>query len=194
MIVIVDSGGSNINSVQFALERLGKKSILSGDPDVISAGERVILPGVGAAPVGMKKLHDRGLVECLKSLTQPVLGICLGMQLLHKFSDEGATDCLDILPNIVKQMEPKDQFPVPHMGWNQIEIQRDSPLLTGLNGKWFYFVHSFAVPVDEHCLASTDYDGSFCSVTQKDNYFGAQFHPEKSASAGQILLSNFCNL
>ena len=191
-LVIVDSGGANIASVRHAFGRLGVDSELSADPTRIRAASHVILPGVGAAGEGMRRLRERELVDCVRGLTQPVLGICLGMQLLFEASEEDGVDCLGLLPGRVTRLEPKPGLRVPHMGWNTLDIRSDSPLLAGIVAEdYFYFVHSFAAPVNAACVASCEHGRRFAACVQKDNVFGAQFHPERSGPAGARLLANF---
>ena len=194
MSIIVDSGGSNIGSVLYALERLGKPATLSRDPEQIAAADHVILPGVGSAPSGMNKLQQIELVDCLQNLKQPVLGICLGMQLMFDHSEEGDTNCLGIIPGAISHFPQMENMSIPHMGWNQIKTQKQSPLLTGLDESWFYFVHSYHASVSNNTLASCDYGIEFSAIVQQGNYFACQFHPEKSASAGARLLQNFLEL
>ena len=195
MLAIVDSGGANIASVRFALERLGVRSELTADPAVIRAAERAILPGVGSAAEGMKRLQAKGLVDCVRGLTQPVLGVCLGMQLLFEHSEESDTPCLGLIPASLQLFAKSDALRVPHMGWNSLQIQRASPLLAGIDaGTFAYFVHSYAAPVGDYTLASCDYGGAFSAVVQQGNFYGAQFHPERSAAVGARLLENFIKL
>lgn len=192
MIAIVDSGGANIASVRFALERLGVASELTADPAVIRLADRVILPGVGAAPAGMQRLRERGLIDCVRGLRQPVLGICLGMQLLFEASDEGPVKSLGLVPGRVALLPDSPGIAVPHMGWNTLELRQSSPLLAGFDAATrFYFVHSFAGPVNEFTLASTAHGRPFAAIVQRDNFSGVQFHPERSGAAGARLLRNF---
>ena len=192
MIAIVDSGGANIASVRFALERLGLRSELTADPAVIRAAARVILPGVGAAPEGMRRLRERGLVDCVRSLTQPVLGICLGMQLLFESSAEGPTDTLGLVPGRVALLPESPGITVPHMGWNTLDLGAASPLFAGIApDARFYFVHSYAAPVNEFTLATAQHGTVFAAAVQRDNFTGVQFHPERSGPAGAQLLRNF---
>jgi len=185
MIAIVDSGGANLASVIFAVERLGKPYVFTADAAVISAASHVILPGVGAAGRAMKTLNDNGLVPCLRKLTQPVLGICLGMQLLFEHSDEGDVDMLGLLPAQIKKFE-SDRLPVPHMGWNRLETKRDNPLLNGLDkNPYVYFVHSYYAPTGDYTVASTDYSVPFSSIVNRGNVFGCQFHPERSGKTAR---------
>ena len=198
MIAIIDSGGANIASVRFALERLGVDAELTADPAVISAAERVILPGVGAAPVAMAKLDEAGLIDCIRGLTQPVLGICLGMQLLFDRSEEGDTPLLGLIGGTCAAFDPASELTVPHMGWNRLipqELAEGHPLLDGVApGAHDYFVHSFAAPVSEDTVAACDYGGWFTALVARGNFMGAQFHPERSGPVGAAILQNFINL
>ena len=191
-VVIVANGGANIASLQFALERLNVPSLVSGDPDAIGAATHVILPGVGAAANAMARLRRDGLQEVIPKLRQPVLGICLGMQLLFESSDEGDTRCLGIIPGRATRFTEAPGRPVPHIGWNTVEVERDSPLLAGMRGDdYAYFVHSYALPVTSATVASTQYGSSFSACVEWGNFFGAQFHPERSAAVGARMLQNF---
>ena len=191
-VVLVDAGGANIGSVNYALERLGVRARLSADGAVIAAADRVILPGVGAAPVGMRRLHELGLVEVVRNLTQPLLGICLGMQLLFESSDEGDVECLGLLPGRVARLQPQPGVRVPHMGWNQLESLRDDPLLAGMDaGASAYFVHSYAAPVTADTVATCTHGAAFAAVVRRGHCQGAQFHPERSGAVGERLLGNF---
>lgn len=195
MLAIVDSGGANIASVRFALERLGVQGELTADPAVIRAAERVILPGVGSAQEGMKRLQAKGLVEVVRGLTQPVLGICLGMQLLFEASEEGDTPSLGIIPGRVALLPESPGITVPHMGWNTLDVRKPAPLLRGFDAATrFYFVHSFAGPVNEFTLASCEHGTAFAAVVQRGNFSGVQFHPERSGAAGAQLLKNFLEM
>lgn len=194
-VVMLDSGGTNLASVQFAFERLGVVAELSRDPERIRRASHVVLPGVGAAAPGMRRLRESGLDALIPSLTQPVLGVCLGMQLLFEASEEGDTQCLGILRGRLVRFAEERCGRVPHMGWNRIEVVRDSPLLAGLDGDAFaYFVHSYAAPLTPATVASCDYGGAFAAVVSERNFHGAQFHPERSAAAGSRLLANFLEL
>lgn len=191
-VVLVDAGGANIGSVNYALERLGVRARLSADAGVISGADRVILPGVGAAPVGMRRLHELGLVEVVRHLTQPLLGICLGMQLLFESSDEGDVECLGLLPGRVTRLQPQPGVRVPHMGWNRLDALRDDPLLAGLEADASaYFVHSYAAPVTADTVATCKHGVDFAAVVRRGHCQGAQFHPERSAAVGARLLENF---
>ena len=192
MLAIVDSGGANIASVRFALERLGVHSELTADPAVICAAERVILPGVGSAPEGMKRLQAKGLIDCVRGLTQPVLGICLGMQLLFESSAEGDTPSLGLIPGRVALLPESPGITVPHMGWNTLDLGAASPLFAGIApDARFYFVHSYAAPVNAFTLATAQHGAVFAAAVQRDNFTGVQFHPERSGPAGAQLLRNF---
>jgi imidazole glycerol-phosphate synthase subunit HisH len=191
-VVIVASGGANIASLQFALERLNVPSLVSGDPDAIGAASHVILPGVGAAANAMARLRRDGLHDVIPKLRQPVLGICLGMQLLFESSDEGDTRCLGIIPGRATRFTEAQGRPVPHIGWNTVQIGRDSPMLVGMRGDdYAYFVHSYALPVTSATVASTQYGSSFSACVEWGNFFGTQFHPERSAAVGARMLQNF---
>ena len=197
MIAIIDSGGANIASVRFALERLGVDSVLTADPAVISAAERVILPGVGAAPVAMAQLARAGLVECIRGLTQPVLGICLGMQLLFERSEEGDTPLLGLVGGTCGAFDPGMGLTVPHMGWNRLLPHGEGrhPLLSGVeDGAHVYFVHSYAAPVSADTVASCSYGVDFTALVARGNFMGAQFHPERSGPVGARILGNFLAL
>ncbi len=190
-VVLVDAGGTNIGSVRYALQRLGVDAALSASADEIRAASHVILPGVGAAAPGMKRLRDSGLVDVLPALTRPVLGVCLGMQLLFERSEESDTQCLGIIPDSVRRFPHTDHLRVPHMGWNSVSVDRENPLLDAADAGYAYFVHSYAAPVGDYTVATTDYGGAFSAVVQRDNFFGAQFHPERSSALGATLLRNF---
>lgn len=194
-VVLVDAGGTNIGSVRYALQRLGADAELTADAAVIRAADKVILPGVGAAGPGMARLRELGLVELMRSLTQPVLGVCLGMQLLYERSEEGATECLGLIPATVRRFTEAPGLRVPHMGWNRLRGERDHPLIAGLgDDDWAYFVHSYAVPVGRDTLATADFGGAFSAVVARGNFHGMQFHPERSAAVGAKLLKNFLEL
>lgn len=194
-LAIIDSGGANIASVRFAIERLGVAVELTTDPQRVRSATHVILPGVGRAADCMSRLQQSGLVETIKTLKQPLLGICVGMQLLFQSSDEGDVECLGVLPGRVQRFPDRAGLPVPHMGWNQINILRPSILTQGVHADdYVYFVHSFAAPVSDMTLASTDYGAPFSSIVQRNNIYGAQFHPERSARVGSIILRNFLSI
>jgi len=191
-IVIVASGGANIASLQFALQRLEVDSVVSADAAEIRAASHVILPGVGAAPDAMSRLRQNRLDTLIPTLEQPVLGICLGMQLLYEASQEGDARCLGIIPGSASRLTEAPDRPVPHMGWNTLEIRRPCPLLAGLaDGDHAYFVHSYALGLSTATIASTGYGAPFSACVQWRNFYGAQFHPERSAAVGARLLENF---
>ncbi|MEI7038171.1 imidazole glycerol phosphate synthase subunit HisH [Fulvimonas yonginensis] len=194
-MVLVDAGGTNIGSVRYALQRLGVEAPLTADPQLIRSAGKVILPGVGAAGPAMARLRALGLVELLRGLIQPVLGVCLGMQLLCAHSEEGDTDCLGLFPATVRRLAPSPGLRVPHMGWNRLCAVRPHPLLHGLaDDAQAYFVHSYAVPVGDDTLASAEHGQAFSAVIGRGNFFGMQFHPERSAAVGARLLRNFLSL
>lgn len=191
-LAIIDSGGANIASLQYAVERLGVRSQLTTDHQVIRDATHVILPGVGAAADCMARLEKANLVDTILKLQQPFLGICVGMQLLFESSEEGNVDCLGLLPGRVRRFPNREGLPVPHMGWNNLHIQRSSPLLKGFSEQdYVYYVHSYCAPVSEVTQATTFYGESFSAIVQRENIFGAQCHPERSAKSGALLLKNF---
>jgi glutamine amidotransferase len=193
--VIVDSGGANLASLRYALERLGARTQVSNDARTIARAARVVLPGVGAAAHAMERLHAAGLTSVLRALTQPVLGVCLGMQLLFQLSEEGLTECLGVLPYAVRRLRSAPHRPVPHMGWNQLRPLRSDPLLEGVpDGAYAYFVHSYAAPLTQHTLASAEYGAAVSAVVRHENFWGTQFHPERSAATGARVLANFLRL
>lgn len=195
MIAIVDTGGANIASVTNAFERLGRESRLTRDRTEIESASHVILPGVGAAADSMARLRGHGLVDSLRGLRQPVLGICLGMQLLFESSEEGDVACLGILPGRVRRFANQSGFPVPHMGWNRVRFDKQSPLATGFDDEeYFYFVHSYFVPEGTWVRGRSDYPEAFPAAVSRGNFHGVQFHPERSAAAGARLLRNFLSL
>ena len=194
-VVLIDCGGANIGSVRYALERLGVQAQLSADSARISAATHVILPGVGAAAPAMQRLRELDLIETICGLRQPLLGICLGMQLLYESSEEGDVQCLGLLPGRVLKLVESPGIRVPHMGWNTLRIERESALLDGIgNHAYAYFVHGYAAPVDAATLASCTHGHAFSAVVRRDHIHGAQFHPERSAAAGQRLLANFLEI
>ena len=198
-IVIIDTGCANLSSVRMAIERLGVTAQVSKEAAVIRGADKLILPGVGTAKAAMHNLQERGLVELIREAKQPLLGFCLGMQMLAQASEEhmggeSDIDCLGIVPGKVKLMQVGD-LRLPHMGWNQVEHDGTHPLFNGIpSGSYFYFVHSYALEVTAATLATCDYGGPFTAVVGKDNFFGAQFHPERSGKAGARLIQNFLEL
>jgi glutamine amidotransferase len=194
-VVIIASGGANIASLQFALQRLGVDSRVSADSEQIRGASHVILPGVGAAADAMSRLRQKNLDTLIPSLRQPVLGICLGMQLLFEASEEGQAQCLGIIPGHAMRLAPANGRPVPHMGWNTLVVERPGALLDGLGpADYAYFVHSYALPMSAATIASTTYGDHFSACVQWRNFHGAQFHPERSAKVGARLLRNFLRL
>jgi glutamine amidotransferase len=211
MLAILNSGAANIRSVENALKRLGVEYFISDKPSELSKAERIIFPGVGHAAAIMQNLQDKNLVDFIRNWKKPFLGICLGMQVLFASSDEGETDCLGIIPGVVKKFAPTLGLKIPQMGWNQVDFQRVNLSLrepqgsqknegiTSLfahikNKDFFYFVHSYRAVVGDSTIATTTYGENFSAVVQKDNFFGVQFHPEKSGKTGAQLLKNFCLL
>ncbi|QOV62475.1 imidazole glycerol phosphate synthase subunit HisH [Kosakonia pseudosacchari] len=194
-VVILDTGCANLNSVKSAVSRHGYEPQVSRDPDVVLRADKLFLPGVGTAQAAMDQLRERELIELVKACTQPVLGICLGMQLLGRFSEE--THGVDLL-GIIEQDVPKMKdvgLPLPHMGWNQVYAKAGNRLFQGIeDGAYFYFVHSYAMPVNEYTIARCDYGEPFTAAVQKDNFYGVQFHPERSGRAGAQLLKNFLEM
>ena len=194
-VVIVDNGGANIASLQFALQRLQVDSEVCADADRILTASHVILPGVGAAADGMARLRASGLDRLLPTLEQPVLGICLGMQLLFESSDEGGSRCLGIIPGRARRFVDAPGRPVPHMGWNTLEVVRESALLAGIGpADYAYFVHSYALPSSPATVASTRYGDAFAACVEWRNFYGVQFHPERSSTVGARVLGNFVGI
>jgi glutamine amidotransferase len=194
-VAIIDSGGANIASLLFALERLGYDAALTTAADVITGADRVILPGVGAAADAMQRLRDSDLVDVIRGLQQPVLGICLGMQLLADASEEEDVDCLGIIPGVVRRLQVADGFPVPNMGWCPVTRVAETPVLDGIeDGSYFYFVHSYALPASDFTLATARHADVFSAVVGRANFIAAQFHPERSSADGARLLRNFLEM
>lgn len=195
-LAIVASAVGNLASVQAAVERLGAPYDLTADPEIIRAASHVIFPGVGAAKAAMADVEAKGLRDVLTSLKQPLLGVCLGMQLLYRRSTEGGgIDCLGLIPSSIALI-PDRGLTIPHMGWNQLALKRvDHPLLRGVaQGDYVYFVHSFYAPVGPETLASTDHGVEISAVVQHENVYGCQFHPERSGPVGARILANFLAL
>ncbi len=190
-VAIIKYNGGNTMSVLFALERLGINATVTNDPEIISKADKIIFPGVGEAGTAMKFLKENAIEQIIKQLTQPVLGICLGMQLMCNHSEESDTTCLGIFNVPVIRFKTEK---VPHMGWNLVSNKEDSALLKNISTDYFYFVHSYYVPVCNNTFGTTLYENSFSSILQKDNFYGVQFHPEKSSDAGSKLLQNFLTL
>jgi glutamine amidotransferase len=191
-LAIIDSGGANIASMRYAIDRLGIDSTITTDARTLREATHVILPGVGAAADCMERLGSANLIDTIRSLRQPLLGVCVGMQLLFDSSEEGDVECLGLLPGRVQRFAERDGLPVPHMGWNQLEFTKPSPLLDDVaSGDYVYFVHSYCAPVSDSTVATATYGERFAAIVRRGNVFGAQFHPERSAQAGALVLRNF---
>jgi len=188
-VAIVDLSYGNIGSIQFALERLGVSAAVTAEPEQLALADRIILPGVGAAAQAMDRIDRLGLRETLKSLRQPALGICLGMQLLFESSDEGEATCLGLIEGRVSEMEPAPGRPVPHMGWSRVEVLAGD--LGVRSGDYLYFAHSFACDPGPATVATTSYGRDIPVIVRKANWLGAQFHPERSGEAGTRFLREF---
>ncbi|MEI6896660.1 MAG: imidazole glycerol phosphate synthase subunit HisH [Psychromonas sp.] len=199
MIVIIDTGCANLSSVRFAIERLGYKVTVSKSPEILQQADKLFLPGVGTAKEAMANLVERDLIEQVVKLTQPVLGICLGMQMLAEASEEsfGEQTTIKTLGLVEGTVAKMDVAPLrlPHMGWNQVTPQLDNPLFKDIPaGSYFYFVHSYALPVNNNTIASCDYGSPFTAAVNKNNFYGVQFHPERSGKVGAQLIKNFLEL
>ena len=195
-LVIVDTGCANLASVSYAFERLGAAPVISDDTDVIKTADRVVLPGVGSAPFAMRNIHAKNLKPVLTALMQPVIGSCLGMQLLFERLEEGGdqTEGLGLVKGRVTKLNTGD-LPTPHMGWNKLSLVQEDPLLKGVrSGEFAYFVHSFAAMTSEATLAQTQYGSPFSAIVRQSNVWGCQFHPERSSQTGAKILKNFLEL
>ena len=211
-IVIVDTGCANLSSVKFAIKRLGFIAYVSDDLEVIKNADKVIFPGVGSAKYAMANIREKGLVATLQQLTQPVLGFCLGMQLMTESSTEGkesstegkkssvessdgnTVQCLNLIPTVVEPLNAQG-LRLPHMGWNTLTSISEHPVFKGITiGDYFYFVHSFAAPISEYTIASCQYGSEFSAAIAKDNFIGCQFHPERSSKLGSKIIKNFLEL
>jgi glutamine amidotransferase len=193
-IAIIDYNAGNVRSVQFAMQRLGIEAHLTGDATEIQAADKVIFPGVGEANTTMAYLREQGLDEVIRNLKQPVLGICLGMQLLCQHSAENDTQCLGIIPQEVVRFQPKKGEKIPHMGWNSIRNLSTGIFSPELEGEYVYFVHSYYVEQGLYTTATTEHVLPFSSALQKDNFYATQFHPEKSGPVGEAILKHFLHL
>lgn len=195
-VVILDTGCANLASVAYAVKRLGYDPMVSRDTNTILQADKVFLPGVGTASAAMEKLTERELVPLIKALTQPVLGICLGMQLLGSFSEEGQSTVplLGLIDSPVQKMDANG-LPVPHSGWNQVKALAGNPLFRDIpDNAYFYFVHSYSMPISSNTIAQTQYGNPFSSAVNRDNFYGVQFHPERSGTAGSRLIQNFLEM
>lgn len=197
-IVIVDTGCANLSSVKFAVERLGFVATITDNHEQIKQADKVILPGVGSAKHAMKNIRAKDLVETLQQLTQPVLGFCLGMQLMTNSSVESSdgdiVECLGLIPTDIKPLLATE-LRLPHMGWNTLTSVNAHPVFSGISeGDYFYFVHSFAAPVSEFTVATCQYGTDFSAAIAKDNFIGCQFHPERSSDLGSRIIKNFLEL
>ncbi|MDH6312720.1 glutamine amidotransferase [Parabacteroides sp. PFB2-10] len=194
-VAIIKYNAGNIYSVDYALKRIGVTPTITADHEVIRKADKVIFPGVGEAFTTMEYLKSNHLDKLIRELKQPVLGICLGMQLMCRYSEEGDTDCLGIFDTEVKRFVPqKHEDKVPHMGWNTITDVKSELLSSDLESRFVYFVHSYYVPINGHTAATTDYILPFSAALHKDNFYATQFHPEKSGSVGEIILQNFLHI
>lgn len=190
-IVIIDYGAGNVKSVQFALERLGVNAICTNDEKLIKSADKVIFPGVGEAQSAMKEIKKYGLEKVIPNLKQPVLGICLGMQLMCRYTEENETECLNIFPIDVLKF-PED-LKVPQIGWNNIYNLKGKLFDNVENNSYMYYVHSYYIPENEYSIATTDYGLKYAGAIKKDNFYACQFHPEKSSKKGEQILKNFIN-
>ena len=194
-MVILDTGCANLSSVKWAVQRLGYEPQVSREPDIVLRADKLLLPGVGTAQAAMDQLRERDLIDLIKACTQPVLGICLGMQLLGSRSEENnGVETLGIIDEPVPHMTDFG-LPLPHMGWNRVYPKAGDRLFRGIeDGAYFYFVHSYAMPVNPYTIAQCSYGEPFTAAVQKDNFWGVQFHPERSGAAGAQLLKNFLEM
>lgn len=193
-VAIIKYNAGNVQSVLFALEKYNVHAILTDDHEIIKAADKVLFPGVGEASTTMNYLMEKGLHTLIPGLKQPVLGICLGLQLMCTHTEENNTDCLGILPIQVKRFQASDGYKVPHMGWNQLKISPDSWLPASLNSEYCYFVHSYFAELSHFTSASTEFGIEFTSVINKDNFYATQFHVEKSGPVGLRILETFLSI
>lgn len=193
-LMIADTGCANLASVRFAFARLGVEAKISADPTVLKTADRLVLPGVGSAGAGMAALRAKGLDEMLQEYARPLLGICLGMQLLFKMSTEDNMRCLGLLGGTVEAL-PDNAGPVPHMGWNTLSLRTSDPFMRDVaENSYVYFVHSYGVKSDKNTLATTRYGMEFSAIVRRDNIYGCQFHPERSGPTGAQILQNFLDV
>lgn len=191
-IAIIDSGGANIASLLYAFDRLSAAATVTTNADIIRSAARVLLPGVGSAGDAMQRLRDAKLLDVIRKLTQPVLGICLGMQLLAEASEEENVECLGVIPGVAAKLPANSEHPVPNMGWCRLSRTAEHPLVQQIDDQeFFYFLHSYALPVDPNTVASAQHANSFSAIACRNNFVAAQFHPERSSTAGSQLLRNF---
>ncbi|EOC2062627.1 imidazole glycerol phosphate synthase subunit HisH [Campylobacter upsaliensis] len=188
-LYIIDTACANLASLKFSLERLAYKAEISRDLKELEKADKLFLPGVGTAATAMRNLEKFGLCDFIKSTQKPLLGICLGMQILGDFSEELEQKTLGIMPFKTLKFEEKKSFSLPHMGWN--EIKSEDTLFKGLNEAYFYFVHSYCVGLNDYTIATCEYSKPFSAAVKKGNFYGVQFHPERSGEAGELLLKNF---
>lgn len=194
MIALIDYGAGNLQSVSNALDDIGARHLITNSVEEINSAEKIIFPGVGEAASAMKKLKEYNIIDAIKKTSKPLLGICLGMQLLCEFSEERNVQCLNIIDSTVTQFD-KSLAKVPHMGWNKVFNYSKSKLFEGIsNGSYFYYANSFFVPISKSTIATTEYCVEFSAAINKDNFYGVQFHPEKSGIAGLRVLKNFLEL
>ncbi|MBS4235818.1 imidazole glycerol phosphate synthase subunit HisH [Campylobacter vulpis] len=188
-LYIIDTACANLASLKFSLERLGFKTEISRDLKELEKADKLFLPGVGTAATAMRNLNEFKLCEFIKNTQKPLLGICLGLQILGKLSEELEQKTLGIMPFKTLKFEVKEDFSLPHMGWNEVESENE--LFKGLNGAYFYFVHSYCVRLNDYTIATCEYSKLFSAAVKKGNFYGVQFHPERSGEAGELLLKNF---
>lgn len=194
MIALIDYGAGNLKSVANALSDLNVEFFITANTEEINKAEKIIFPGVGEAASAMSKLKEKDIVDAIKETSKPLLGICLGMQLLATFSEERNTKCLDVISTVVKRFD-SEQIKVPHMGWNRVEYINRNILFSHIeSGDYFYFANSYYLPISEYTIADTTYGSPFCSAINKNNFYGVQFHPEKSGKTGIRVLNNFIEL
>lgn len=195
MVAIVKYNAGNIFSVYCALKRLVHEAVITDDPELLRKADKVVFPGVGEARAAMEHLNANGLSDVIKNLKQPVLGICIGMQLLCRHSEESDVDCLGIFDTDIVRFNPENpELKVPQMGWNQISSLKTDLFKDVNEGSYVYYVHSYHAPLCEYTIAQTDYDGLYSAALHKDNFYATQFHPEKSGSVGEQILKNFLEL